>query len=589
MSSADVVSEAKAPLGLREALKLGRSADERSDGAAVHRVGVACSFTPLHVETFVRAYLIQGRPDVRVTTATGIYGDLAGTIDQFVAEGVDSCVVVLEWADLDPRLGWRETVGASIGDIGDVTTTAHQRLDRIAKRLEVLGSRCRTAVILPTLDLPAAYDGHPSGVGRLRARLDLLLAEFADRVVATPGLVLVNWETRVQRDLRSEIRSGFPHPIMHASALAAACVEELLPRVAKKGLITDLDDTLWRGLVGEIGPAAVTWDLDSGSHAHALYQQLLAALAARGVLLAVASKNDPDVVQAALERPDLIVAPERIFPVAASWGPKSQSVDAILTAWNIAASDVVFVDDSPMELAEVAARHPGITPIRFPAADQGAVAETLREIAALLWREDVTADDRLRLDSLRAAGAVAQARDGADDREGFLIDLAGRITINATSSAWQAPRARELVNKTNQFNLNGRRFDEAQWQQACTREGAFLWSISYEDRFGPLGVIGVLAGVMQGTVATVDCWVLSCRAFSRAIEHHVLAALAEDFDTVLFDFHRTERNGVLGSLLDRVAPPDMQGHRVLDEQLLSGDSPTAVHVLDRSSDAKEVP
>jgi FkbH-like protein len=576
---------AKEPLGLREALSLSRSTAEAANETALHRVGVACSFTPLHFETFVHAYVVRDRPDLNVVTETGIYGDLPGTIDQLADDGIDSCVVAIEWSDLDPRLGWRESVGAPIGDLADVATTAQQRLDRIATRLDVLGTRCRTAVVLPTLDLPAAYEGGAQGFGRLRARLNLLLAEFADRVVAMPGVVLVEWDGTACRDLRSEIRSGFPYPIAHASALAAACVEVLFPRPIKKGLITDLDDTLWRGLVGEIGPESVSWDLDSGSQVHALYQQLLAALAERGVLLAVASKNDPEVAQAALSRPDLIVSADRFFPVVVSWGPKSLAVDAILAAWNIAASDVLFVDDNPMELAEVAARHPDITPIRFDPADPSDIAETLRTIAGFLWREVVADDDRLRLDSLRKAGEVALARDSAENRDEFLADLAGRITIRTGS--WQETRTRELVNKTNQFNLNGKRFDEAQWQRLSVRPGAFVWSISYEDRFGPLGVIGVLAGVAQGKTATVDCWVLSCRAFSRAIEHHVLASLTKDFDTVAFAFSPTDRNGVLSSLLDRVAPADEQGLRVLDEQRLMHDAPISVHRIDRPSDTNE--
>ena len=569
------------PLGLREALGLVHASGQRAGEAAPHRVGLACSFTPLHFETFVCAYLARERPDLSVATVTGIYGDLPGTIDSYLEAGVDSCVAAIEWADLDPRLGWREAVGAPIADVADIGRTAQLRLDRIAARLEALGARCRIAVALPTLDLPAAYDGGHLGVGQLRARLDLLLAEFTERVVATPGLHVVRRSSE-RRDLRSEIRSGFPHPVAHASALARACVDVLVPPPVKKGLITDLDDTLWRGLVGEVGPDAVTWDLDSGSQAHALYQQLLAALSERGVLVAAASKNDPDIARKALDRPDLLIAADRIFPVVASWNPKSLAVDEILEAWNIAASDVVFVDDSPMELAEVAARHPDLTTILFPTNDPGALADTLGEIAGLLWREEVTADDRLRLDSLRSAVDVAQARDSAQDERAFLEDLAGRVTIRAGSS-WREPRVRELVNKTNQFNLNGRRFDEAQWRELCTRPEAFAWSISYEDRFGPLGTVAVLAGVRHDREITVDCWVLSCRAFSRAIEHQVLAILGEDVDRVVLDLEQTDRNGVLVSLLDRVAPADERGGRVLDDRLLRADAPVAVHAIDRDT------
>jgi FkbH-like protein len=574
-------------LGLRDALALLRADGER-EAAGTYTVGLACSFTPLHLETFVRGYIARKRPDVEVSAVEGIYGDLPGTVDQLAGAQIDSCVAVIEWADLDPRLGWREAVSGKIADLDDLLGTAAGRLERIASRLEALGTKCPTAVALPSLDLPPAYDGGLARTGELRARLDLLLSELAARAVAAPGLRLVAPQAVAPngapaRDLRSEIRSGFPYSTEYASALARACVEVLLPAPAKKGLITDLDDTLWRGLVGEVGPDAVTWDLDSGAQAHALYQQLLASLSRRGVLVGIASKNDPEVVEKALQRADLHLSGDMIYPIKVSWGPKSVAVQEVLEAWNIAASDAVFVDDSPMELAEVEARHPDITGVLFPATDPNAVAETLRQLASLLWREHVGAEDSLRLASLRSAEKVEEARRDAGDERAFLQDLAGRVTIRAGRS-WEEPRALELVNKTNQFNLNGRRFDEGQWRTLCTRPGAFVWTISYEDRFGPLGVISVLAGVRTEGEVQVDTWVLSCRAFSRGIEHHVLSLLSEDVDRVLFDFAPTERNGVTRGFLEQVASSHDGAGRRLDRAVLREHPMTGIHAVELSDD-----
>jgi FkbH-like protein len=416
--------------------------------------------------------------------------------------------------------------------------------------------------------------------------LNLLVADFAARLVDGPGVRVVSPEALASdgaevippRDLRSDIRSGFPYSVSHASMLAHACVEVLLLAPARKGLITDLDDTLWRGLVGEIGPEAVSWDLDSGSHTHALYQQLIAGLSLRGVLVAIASKNDPQVVQKTLGRADLLIPTESIYPVAVSWGPKSLAVDQILRAWNIAASDVVFVDDSPMELAEVAALHPDIATVLFPATEPNAVAATLRQLASLFWRDHVNAEDRVRLSSLRSAAEVEETRRKTQDEPSFLRDLAGRITIRAGRS-WQEQRALELVNKTNQFNLNGRRLDEAQWRQLCTRPGAIAWVVSYEDRFGPLGVISVLAGFRAERTLTIDCWVMSCRAFSRAIEHHILRNLCEQVDHVVLDFVPTERNGVLRAFLERAAPVDNPDSRLFDCGALCDSELADVHAV----------
>jgi FkbH-like protein len=297
------------------------------------------------------------------------------------------------------------------------------------------------------------------------------------------------------------------------------------------------------------------------------------------VLVAVASKNDPEVVDKALQRADLQLSPDMIYPVSVSWGPKSVAVDEVLSAWNIAASDVVFVDDSPMELAEVQARHPDITTVLFPAQDPNAIAGVLKDLASMFWRERVNAEDRLRLASLRSASAVVEARRDANDERAFLQDLSGRITILA-GRRWEQPRTLELVNKTNQFNLNGRRFDETEWRKLCTRTGAVVWAISYEDRFGPLGVVSVLAGVRTDREIYLDTWVLSCRAFSRAIEHHVLSKLCEDVDRVLFAFAPTERNGVIRSFLEQVGASGDGAGAQLESGVAREHAMIGIHTID---------
>src|SRR6185503_11362453 len=88
-------------------------------------------------------------------------------------------------------------------------------------------------------------------------------------------------------DAQSELVSGFPYRIAHASLLAACCATLLRGPIPGKGLITDLDDTLWGGILGEVGVDGVTWHMESGGQIHGLYQRMLDSLAAAGTLVAV--------------------------------------------------------------------------------------------------------------------------------------------------------------------------------------------------------------------------------------------------------------------------------------------------------------
>ena len=276
---------------------------------------------------------------------------------------------------------------------------------------------------------------------------------------------------------------------------------------------------------------------------HGLYQKLLGSLADSGTLIAVASKNDPAVVRQAFDRPDLLLRTDQVFPIEVHWNAKSGSVTRILETWNIAADSVIFVDDSPMELAEVAAAHPGIECVLFPKNDYAAGLAMLRHLRDRCGKERVSKDDALRLESIRQGAAFReQVSDGAAP-ESFLRDINAVVTFDF--AAGNEPRVFELVNKTNQFNLNGRRYTEADWRKLVSGPGAVLAAIRYEDKFGPLGTIAVLAGQVDGNCLNVEAWVMSCRAFARRIEHQTLKLLFESagVSEMQFSFAPTAKNG----------------------------------------------
>jgi FkbH-like protein len=114
-------------------------------------------------------------------------------------------------------------------------------------------------------------------------------------------------------------------------------------------------------------------------------------------------------------------------------------------------------------------------------------------------------------------------------------------------------RVLELVNKTNQFNLNGRRYTEADWRKQSEQPGAFSIAVSYQDKFGPLGKIAVLSGRHHDGVVELTAWVMSCRAFSRRIEDRCLEILFNKFavDELRVQFEPTAKNGHTSEVFER--------------------------------------
>jgi FkbH-like protein len=343
-------------------------------------------------------------------------------------------------------------------------------------------------------------------------------------------------------------------------------------------LITDLDDTLWSGLVGEAGHENVSWDLASHSQLHGLYQQMLQALADHGVLIAIASKNSPEVVEKALARSDLAIAREKIFPIEVHWDEKSASVARVLQAWNIGADSVVFVDDTPMELEEVRAALPGIECILFPKSDDAAGLALLRRLRDLFGKPRLSEEDAYRLKSIQQNRQFAETSGKPGSAEEFLSTINAVITLEFNPPASDR-RVVELVNKTNQFNLNGVRYTDGEWEDALRQPQGFAIAVSYQDKFGPLGKIAVLRGRTEPDRIHVETWVMSCRAFSRRIEHQSIAQLFRRFeaDEIVFDFQQTARNSVLKEFLSTLLGHCPESEARLSREVFENRCPPLYH------------
>ncbi len=301
-----------------------------------------------------------------------------------------------------------------------------------------------------------------------------------------------------------------------------------------------------------MGATGVSWHLDLQSGIHAAYQGLLKGLTDQGVLLAIASKNDPEVAGIALACKDLRFDLNKVFPVEISWGAKSEAIERILSCWNIGADSVVFVDDSPLEVAEVQSRLPGITALVFPTNDDASVLRLMGNLRDLFGRCRISEEDRLRTTTIRQS-AEMRSKGAVQDSVGtedFLKSLDAILTFNFRVDPSDI-RPLDLVNKTNQFNLNGRRLDPADWKRNLRDPEKFVLTVDYSDKFGPLGTIGVVIGYISEGNIVLTAWVLSCRAFARRIEHAVLDLLTSYFDieSIVFEYQSTDKNRLVHAFL----------------------------------------
>ncbi len=555
---------------LAEALKIVRSA---SSNASPLPVALLCGFTPLHLETFLHAQLRTLFPGRAPLIQTGLYGDLTGNLRR--AATVSAAVVVIEWADLDPRLGLRRLGGWEPAQFQDILAEVNRSCELLQSGIETLAQNIPIAVSLPTLPLVPIAFTPLSRASHFTLELRSRVASLGAALSLIPGIRLVDPQRldvlspTNRLAVNSDLSSGFPYTLSHASALAEVLAELVVNRQPKKGIITDLDDTLWRGILGEVGVQGISWDLDHHSQIHGLYQQLLRSLAVSGTLIAVASKNEHSLVQQAFGVRDLILRETDIFPFEVHWGAKSESVARILAAWNISAADVVCVDDSAMDLAEIKSAHPEVECLPFPSRDPQAAYELQERLRDLFGKDRISHEDGLRSASLRANAELgqhlAEARlVSSHASHDFLRQLDGHLALSLKKQPFDS-RSLELVNKTNQFNLNGRRFQETEWKNWLDLPDTVVAAACYRDKYGPLGEIAVIAGDLKNggssgsRILCIRTWVMSCRAFSRLIEYECLRWLFSklDIEELEFDFLPTARNTLMQNFLQRLcnAPP----------------------------------
>ncbi|MDQ6612045.1 MAG: HAD-IIIC family phosphatase, partial [Gemmatimonadota bacterium] len=363
----------------------------------------------------------------------------------------------------------------------------------------------------------------------LSIRADLITRLAAHGVAVLSDVKLATQSPMDERwSLRSELEFDFPYSVRHADAIACEMAQVLLAPPRKKGIVVDLDNTLWAGIVGDDGVENVSWELAARSQHHAFFQRLLNVFAESGIFVGVASKNDAEVAEQALGRADLLVSRKYLYPVLANWGAKSASIQAIAKAWNVAENSLVFVDDSALEREEVERAQPAVYNLPFPVGNLNEFPQFMQQLRDCFGALSITDEDKLRVASVQGGVELAkQIESSGELANDVLAGLQAKLKISERTLE-QSQRALQLINKTNQFNINGRRWESGELA-AFLNAGGKLISVEYGDRYGHLGEISSLLVNIDGDSLEIVAWVLSCRAFARRIEYATVSALVSHF------------------------------------------------------------
>jgi len=277
---------------------------------------------------------------------------------------------------------------------------------------------------------------------------------------------------------------------------------------SKKVVVCDLDNTLWDGVIGE-GP--VSHYLDR--------QATLKELRRRGVLLSIISKNDPKNIHwsgTELQLDDF-VAP-RI-----NWESKAANMAGIREELNLKTKDFIFIDDRQDELERMRNAFPEILALDATEAATWSFLSLWRDSLPPNPEEDRTRLYHERLKREQFLGVPSRRPGPMEDETAAFRALGLAVKIQQITRSG-LKRAVELINRTNQFNLCGTRTTERELADGLDSRHAIIQAEA-ADKFGTMGVVGIMRVDWRFDRIEIPIFVLSCRAFGFGIEHALLNAV----------------------------------------------------------------
>jgi len=399
-------------------------------------------------------------------------------------------------------------------------------------------TRTARVTLVTTWALPADYRGRgcadwtSAGIAPTLARLNLTLAEaFRDQsqilLLDSGRWLQAAGSQAVDPKLWLMGKIPFGQRVFEEAAADIRAAVAGVMGQARKLLVLDLDNTLWGGIVGDDGWEALQLGGTSAvGESFVEFQRAIRSLQRRGVVLAICSKNEEAVALEALDRhPEMLLRRGDFAGWRINWQDKATNLKDLVTELNLGLNAVVFIDDSPSERARVREAWPDVLVPEWPS-DPAQFARALRQMRCFDVPR-VTAEDRERTQSYVAERQRREVQRSAESFEDWLGRLSLRVQAKLLDAA-DLPRATQLLNKTNQFNLTTRRLSEDELRAQAAQPQQRFYTYRVSDRFGDYGLTGLAGLELDGGVARLTDFVLSCRVMGRQVERAILGHLCAE-------------------------------------------------------------
>lgn len=487
-----------------------------------------------------------------VSDYDGIISNIIDPNSEFYKEKPDVCIIIPDVSDIKvyPEL---RSDDINLWVENEVTnwTLLWQKIQEKLPNITLI----QTNYVVPSLRvLGQIENGIPSSRTRLLNTLNQSLMQNKGVHIIDVDSIANYVGKKTWFDKPNYYLSKMPFNMEYLGIYVSEIIQKYnaITKASKKVLVLDLDNTLWGGVIGDEGYENINLDPnDALGEAFLDFQDYIIELYNRGVLLAIASKNDYEVAVSGFNNKYMRLTQDMFSSIQAHWKPKSVSMENIAHELNLGIDSLVFFDDNPFERNIVREFTPEVQVIEVPV-DPALYIDCL-DTSLAFNVSSLTSEDMQRNKSYQDNKKRAALQNNFQDYDRYLQSLDMKYTVEPITQN-NVERFTQLTNKSNQFNLCTRRYTDQDIQTYLLDPNYYLFGIQLEDKFSDYGMIACIILHKEKDTCVIENWVMSCRVLKRNVEACTMNEIVNyakemNVETIVGEYIPTSRNQMVQDLL----------------------------------------
>ena len=426
-------------------------------------------------------------------------------------------------------------------DKKDIQTSLHKITERLIRAINYLGANTNNPHLI--ISCPPSPN---SNFSDYCIKFDDILQSAIEQVYNCYFIhsnnILMTYPVKNYYDKISDKHGHIPYTPPYFSSIATMIARKIyaLHSPDYKVIVLDCDNTLWKGVCGEDGADGINL-----SKPYLELQQFMIEQYQKGMLLCLCSKNNESDVMAVFEkREDLLLKKEHLVTWQINWQLKSKNIKKIAEQLNLGLNNFIFIDDNPVECAEVRANCSEVLTLELPVDDQK-ILTFLKHVWAF-DKLNVTPEDKERTRFYKQDVERKKMAENSSGLKQFLKEINLQIDLSLLNES-HIPRFSQLSERTNQFNFYKKKITEADLMQFLFDTEKQCFVVHVKDIFGDYGLVGGILIHVSGKCLDVESFFLSCRALGKGVEHKMMAmlgafAIEKNIGQIHVDFKLTDRN-----------------------------------------------